>query len=418
MKDAQGLELTTNSAVAAAAIDRFIDQALCYGRDAEAAILQATAADPTCALAHAYAAAYYLSQENRLARQQALPFLKRAHQHSLQATEREQIYIQSISAWAEGAIDRAIAGHEALAQRFPQDLISVQQGQYHYFYQGDSAGLLQIAETVHASHAENAYFLGMLAFGLEQCHQLEAAEQLGRQATAMQRSNPWAHHAVAHVLEMQGRSAEGIAWMLDLAPTWEQCNSMLLTHNWWHVALFYLAEGETDKVLELYDRFVWGWAQPDAPKDQVGAIALLLRLELQGVPVGDRWQQLAPHVRLRLHEHALPFQDLHYIYALAKAGLEQQAYEMLVSMYAHAQTLKAAERQRWLNITIPAAQALIAHATGHWQKAAVQLERVQPQLWAIGGSHAQRQLFDQIYRDALQQAELNRRDRWHHRSVA
>lgn len=404
LKDAQGLAITTNSADTVIAIDRFIEQSLMYGQDAETAILQGIAADPTCAIAHAYAAAYYLSQESAEAQQQSIPYLKTA-QHlqkvSKQVTEREQLYIGAIIAWSKAAISQAIAYHEQLAQRFPHDLISVQQGQYHHFYQGDHAGLLGIAEAVLPANAENPYLLGMLAFGLEQCHRLSEAERVGRQATAMQPQNPWAHHAVAHVLETQGRTVEGIAWMEALAPTWEQCNSMLYTHNWWHIALFYLAKNDKQQVLKLYDQHIWGHAYPHSPKDQVGAISLLLRLELQGVRTADRWQPLIPYLLPRLHEHALPFQDLHYVYALAKAQQSQLAHEMLVSMYARAQTLESALRRRWTEIAIPAAQGMIAHAIGDWQKTVTYLQPVLPQLWRLGGSHTQRQIFEQIYLDAL-----------------
>lgn len=407
LRDIQGLVVTTDSTAAVVAIDRFIQQSLTYGKDAEAAILQAIAADPACAIAHAYAAAHYLCQENAIARQQALPHLKAAQQ--FKTTEREQLYIRSIAAWAEGAIFRAIGYHEELAQCFPHDLISVQQGQYHYFYQGDATALLNIAETVLPANSQNPYLLGMLAFGLEQCHRLSEAEQVGRRATLINSHNPWAHHAVAHVLETQGRAAEGITWMETYAPTWESCNSMLYTHNWWHIALFYLAENEMQQVLNLYDQRIWGRANQHSSKDQVGAISLLLRLELRGVQTDDRWQQIIPYLLPRLHEHALPFQDLHYVYALARAEQGKLAHEMLVSMYAYAQTLELTLRRQWTEIAIPVAQGMIAHATGDWQKTVRYLQSTLPKLWAIGGSHAQRQMFEQVYLDALSNRDHTRR---------
>ena len=281
----------------------------------------------------------------------------------------------------------------------------MQQGQYHYFYQGNAANLLQIAERALAVNPNHPELLGMMAFGLEQCHQLQQAELMGRQATALKRQNPWAHHAVAHVLETQARVEEGIAWMLAVSDSWDLCNSMLYTHNWWHIALFYLKQGEIAEVLSLYETCIWGRARQDSPKDQVGAISLLLRLELQGVNVERQWAELAGLLQHRIHEHALPFQDLHYIYALARSSQPKQAYEMLVSMVAYAHRLSSWQRHRWLEIAIPAARAMIAHALGNWQEVIHLLQPILPSLRQLGGSHAQRHLFKQVYLNALEQSE-------------
>lgn len=404
LEDSQ-LLITTDSPQAVVAIDRFIQESLSYGNQAEEAIAQALQADPNCALANAYAATFYLSQENAIDRQRAIPYLRAAQQHQHRASEREQLYIEATNAWLQGQIDRAIAGHEAIVAAFPQDLMAIQQGQYHYFYQGNAAKLLQIAEPALAINPEHPELLGMVAFGLEQCHQLQQAEELGRRATALKRQNPWAHHAVAHVLETQNRTAEGIAWMLAVSDTWECCNSMLYTHNWWHVALFYLREGAIAEVLDLYDNCVWGQARQHSPKDQVGAISLLLRLELAGVNVDRQWAKLAPLLRNRIHEHALPFQDLHYIYALARSPHPHQAYDMLVSMVAHGYRLDYLQRRRWQEIALPAAKAMLSYALEDWQAVVELLQPVLPHLWQLGGSHTQRHLFKQVYLQALRQSE-------------
>lgn len=200
--------------------------------------------------------------------------------------------------------------------------------------------------------------------------------------------------------------------MLAVADTWELCNSMLYTHNWWHVALFYLRQGAVAEVLSLYENCIWGRAQQGSPKDQVGAIALLLRLELQEAGVDPswierQWADLAVTLRSRIHEHALPFQDLHYVYALARSAHPSQAYEMLVSMVAYAHRLDVLQRRRWLNIAVPAAKAMIAHALSNWGEVIQLLQPLLPNLWQLGGSHAQRQLFKQVYLHALQQSELD-----------
>lgn len=161
-------------------------------------------------IANAHAAAHYLSSESAESRLAAVPYLQAAKKYMAQANEREWLYVWAIEAWATGDIKQAIAYHETIAEKFPCDLASVQRGQYHYFYLGNKEGLLQIAEKVLPANRENHYLQGMIAFGLEQCHRLEEAEVAGRRAVEMNRHDPWAHHAVAHVMETQGRKTRGL----------------------------------------------------------------------------------------------------------------------------------------------------------------------------------------------------------------
>ena len=157
--------------------------------------------------------------------------------------------------------------------------------------------------------------------------------------------------------------------METLGDTWENCNSLLYTHNWWHIALYYLEKEESQKVLALYDTHIWGRAEKQSSKDQVGAISLLLQLELRGVDVGDRWQELAAYLTARIHEHALPFQDLHYVYALARAGRTELVDEMVFSMQAYAREALPYIQKTWIEVAIPAARGMAAHAKGDWERA-------------------------------------------------
>jgi len=117
LEDLQGLKVTTDSPQAVVELDRFIQQSLSYGNQAETAIAQALQADPNCALANAYAAAFYLSQENAIDSRRAIPYLRVAQQHQSNTTDREQLYVEAISAWANGQIDHAIACHETVVEQ-------------------------------------------------------------------------------------------------------------------------------------------------------------------------------------------------------------------------------------------------------------------------------------------------------------
>jgi len=58
----------------------------------------------------------------------------------------------------------------------------------------------------------------------------------------------------------------------------------------------------------------------------------------------------------------------------------------------------------WQRVAVPAAHGLLAHARGRWADAADHLALALPGLASIGGSHAQRDLFEQVFIDALQRA--------------
>src|SRR5262249_57539527 len=78
-------------------------------------------------------------------------------------------------------------------------------------------------------------------------------EAAGREAIDGEPFDCWAHHAVAHVMEMQGRAQDGIGWMLEREPYWASDDNFFKVHNWWHGALCPLDLGQADEVRRLYD---------------------------------------------------------------------------------------------------------------------------------------------------------------------
>lgn len=427
LKDAQGLEVTTNSPEAIAAINRFVDQILSMGNNPEI-IFKAVEAEPTSVIANAYAATLHMLAETADSPTQASPYLKAAYEHINNANAREQLYLHSINAWVNGDIDQAIAYHEQIADKFPRDLLNVQMGQHHYLNVGNKQGLLQIVEKVLPANRENHYIYGMLAFGLEENQRFAEAEAAGRKATEMNRCKScWAHHAVAHVLYSQGRLDEGIAWTESVSDVWKDTG--FYTHQWWHTTLYYVDKEDFKKVLELYDTRIWGTtANKETALDLINAISLLMRLELAGVDVGyshqnsdvsdtpgnsiaSRWEEVANCVTGRIHEHILGFYDLHYIYALARMGRDELVNQMIESIQVYAQTANPCVQKAWSEVTLPAAQGMVAYARGEWATAAAFLEFTVPRLHEMGGSDAQRDLFEQIYLDCLIRIDENEQAR-------
>jgi hypothetical protein len=174
----------------------------------------------------------------------------------------------------------------------------------------------------------------------------------------------------------------------------------MVTHNWWHQALFALDLDRPDEVVAIYDTHVWAEVK-EYSQDQVNAVSLLARVELAGMAVGDRWQDLADHLAHRAHDHVLPFLDLQYLYGLARAGRSEAAQGWMDSLEAHALRLQGEDATLWRRVCVPAARGLLAHAAGDWKTAVEALGHALPRMVEVGGSHAQRDLFSQVHLDAL-----------------
>ena len=393
-QDWRGLPVSTEKAATIEAIDRFAAEFLGYGQNA-GVIVPAAAADPGCALAQTLAGALHLFLENAEAPKLAAPFLAAAAESARSATVRERAHLAAAQSWAAGDTGAAAQAYAAIAREHPRDLLAAKFAQYHLFNLGRLDDHLAVAEGTASANDDVAWAQGMLAFGLEQCHRLEDAERAGRRAVEMTPDEPWAHHAVAHVMETRGRLDEGIAWLEGFAPLWGRCNSFMLTHNWWHLALFRIDRDELDAARDIYDRRVWGvWKEYS--QDQANAASLLWRLELRGGDVGDRWRDLADHVEARGPEHVEPFLDLHYVYALARGQRETALTHFLESLTRHASAAPA----RWREVALPAAEGVVAHAQGDMGQAFQCLDPLADHWGEIGGSHAQRDLFVQTWLDA------------------
>lgn len=400
LTDSLGNPVTLQDPASLPALNDFIEGFIAC--EARAVNVLNAAADES-PIVQASCAALHLFAESADGPRNARPFIDRALAHAPQATDREQRFVAAVAAWVQGDLPRAIALHEEQARVHPRDLASLKLGQYHLFNRGNSPGMLRIALQAVPAAADVPYLHGMLAFGWEQCHRLQEAEAAARHAIALRRKEPWAHHALAHVMLTQGRILEGTDFMASVSDTWTGLNSFMVTHNWWHQALFLLERDRHQDALALYDQQVWGVVK-EYTQDQISAVSLLARLELAGVDVGPRWADVADYLqRQRLADQVLPFLDLQYLYGLARAGRAAAARTLLQNLQEHAATrTEAHERTVWQQVCMPAAHGLLAHAESDWATAAAQLGTALPRLVEIGGSHAQRDLFHQIWLDALQ----------------
>jgi hypothetical protein len=293
--DFLGNPVSEADAEALAAVDEFVAGFIGYETRA-GNVVRAAKARPEHGLLNLYAGVLFMLLESPEGPGLARPFLDLARAAGL--NERERRTAAFLAAWIGGDIPAAQALGEAIAADWPRDLVMVKLSQYLAFTRGDFPRMLRIALAALPAAADEPRIHGMAAFGYEQCHLLADAERSARRALEMRRAEPWAQHALAHVMLTQGRIDEGARFLEDASATWDGLNSFMVTHNWWHLGLFYLSQGRGEAVLRAYDDHCWR-GDRDYSQDQVGAVSLLARAELAGIDVGDRWDELAERIAAR-----------------------------------------------------------------------------------------------------------------------
>jgi len=396
-QDALGNEVSTASTATLGAIDDFVEGFLGYEKRA-ANVLAAAEADETSVLANVYAGFSWMFLEASGARRKASLYLRRGEAAAASANARERMLLRQLKLWIENDIPAVQAIGLEIVERFPADLASVKLHQYFSFNRGDAASMLAIARTAEPASPDNAHLQGMLAFGYEQTHELRKAETAARKALKLKAKEPWAQHALAHVMLATGRTREGVDFLGEAAETWVDLNSFMYTHNWWHKALFHLSLGDNQAVFDAYDQRVWG-IEKDYSQDQVGAVSLLARMEVAGLDVGNRWEDVAGHLKSRARDTIQPFLSLQYLYGLARAE-RTEADILMQAIEEKANSSNAFDRLVWHDVALPAARGMLAHARRNYADAVRCLSIANPRLSEIGGSHAQRDLFAQLLLDA------------------
>ena len=308
--------------------------------------------------------------------------------------ERERGHVAACRAWLEGDWRRGVRLWGDVLLDHPRDTLALQLAHIGDFFLGQSQMLRDRVARVLPYWRESTpgynFVLGMHAFGLEECGDYARAEQTGRHALELNARDPWAVHAVAHVMEMQGRLPEGIQWLESRAPDWSPDNGFAY-HNWWHLALHYLDLGEHAKVLELYDTRIRP-ARSQVILEMIDATAMLWRLHLRGVDVGNRWGELADAWEPLAGDGHYAFNDAHAMMAFVAAGRDAAARTLLAGLRASADQGTSTNAAMTREVGLPVGVALAAFGRGDWDVVVEMLRPVRLVAHRFGGSHAQRDI--------------------------
>ncbi|MCZ6646860.1 MAG: tetratricopeptide repeat protein [SAR324 cluster bacterium] len=391
-QDERGVPFTAANDEAAAHFNAALDSFFKYKIDLGDHVKAALGADPEMPMGNIMRGYMMMSMGTQGTVPAARKSLAAAQAAASRADQREQGHITALGLWSEGDRVGANQAFEELLRAQPHDLLALKLVNFNYFWQGDRANMLESVARVLPAWREGepgyGYLLGMQAFGMEECGDYEAAERAGRRAVEMHAGDHWAVHAVAHVMEMQNRQSEGVAWLDGLKKNWAGCNNFVV-HLWWHRALFHLEMDQNEQVLALYDEQIRK-EESDFYLDLQNAISLLWRLQLRGLDVGERWAELGDKSAMRIDDPMLPFSDIHFVMALTACGRVEEARRLIDVRRDFAATSNSTYGPVYGEVGVPVYDALLAFEDGRYGEAVALLKGVWDILHHTGGSHAQR----------------------------
>jgi hypothetical protein len=200
-------------------------------------------------------------------------------------------------------------------------------------------------------------------------------------------------------MEMEARQAEGVAFMESRRAHWAQQDNGFAFHNWWHTALFCLDQGDADRALAIYDRSIRP-GRSEIQVEMLDATALLWRMHLLGIDVGDRWTGLAAVYEKTAQDGFYAFNDMHAMMAYVATGARASAKRLLAAV-EHAAGERSTNARMEREVGVPVLRAIEAFGRGKYAETVGLLMPVRYRAHAFGGSHAQR---DVIHRTLIEAA--------------
>jgi tetratricopeptide (TPR) repeat protein len=403
LRDAYGLELTTDSRAAVEAYDRGVRALLGFGADTVAAFEAAVAVDPAFALGRAgLAVTRYLEEQIPEGRAEMERAVETAKASTL--TPRERRHVEALALWVAGRGNDAIPLIKELLVEHPRDMLLLQRLYYIYFWQGRSAEMLELTESTRRALEGDSYMLGMHAFSLEENGRFGEAMPLAERAVAVNPKDAWAVHAIAHVLYETGENDRGVE---ALPPRIHPCDHLgyFRNHLLWHLALMHLAAGRYERAAALFES-VFGRIAITVGSDLQDSVALAWRLDLFERPDAARWRHLGAAALQWLDLPLLLFHDLHVGMALAASGDWTHAGVQLERLRARGKKTRNATLPE---VVVPLLEGLHAFARGDHAEAVTRIAPVEARIVEVGGSHAQREVFhDTLLAAALRAGDVER----------
>jgi hypothetical protein len=210
--------------------------------------------------------------------------------------------------------------------------------------------------------------------------------------------NAFAAHARAHGYFEAGDADSGAAFLDSWLPGYAQ-ESQLHGHLAWHLALFELARGNPERARALYSGAIRPAVSHAPPLFSLAdAASFLWRWqiyaadgELAFIPEG--WGEVAAHARQHFPQAGIHFADIHAALTEGASADHDGAARRIGQSRARLDAGRLPQGAAVPELCAGAA----AFARGDYTEAVARIGAALPELPRVGGSHAQREVFEDTY---------------------
>ncbi|XP_061631255.1 tetratricopeptide repeat protein 38 isoform X4 [Phyllopteryx taeniolatus] len=325
-------------------------------------------------------------------------------------TSRERRHVKAMEFFSHGNFPKASYVWEDILVDHPTDLLALKFAHDSYFYMGAQTQMRDSVARV-LPHWKphmplSSYLKGLYSFGLLETRCYDQAEKVAMEGLALVPDDAWSVHSVAHVYEMKAEVDKGLKFMEEREKDWK-VSDMLAGHNYWHWALNFIEKGQYEAALQIFDSQIFNRCKATGSMlDMVDASSLLSRLEMEGVFVKDRYRELLQVTLPHTDDHVTLFNDLHFLMVSVGARETGASQRLLEGLQELAKTPGDNQQHKLAGtIGVPMCQALMEYGEGNYPQTVELLYPLRYSMVHIGGSDAQRDVFNQLLIHAALKSE-------------
>ena len=405
IKDRYGMTLSTSSPNAADRWQEGIDLLLSQSYGAEEKLQEAIDLDEGFAIAHGCLAFLHMT---RARPDQARESVKRALELADGITDRERRHLEAVNLWAHGKGPDALSLVKEHLGESPRDAVLHRLAQRLYMLGCSGAGdphfppsLLAMMNGLAPHCGDDWAFLGQYAFAHHEMGILDKALSLAERSLEINPGNAVAAHSVTHSYFEYGDAATGGNFLGNWLEGFDP-RAHYHTHLSWHQALFELALGRYGEALQLYE----DWIRPTAIAKNISGLSdsasFMWRMTIYGGEAPPMpWDEVKEQAAPAATTPGAAFRDAHAALAFAASGDRELMDQMIDRLRTNAENGNIFAKE----VILPLAQGIDAFAQEDYSTAVEYLEPVFPQLTRIGGSHAQREVFEDTVLESYLRAE-------------